>query len=70
MRRGKSAYDDDTLMPFGRYKGQALEDIPGAYFLALEKHGISDNNLQLYIDENRSFLEADDNYWDGDPNRW
>lgn len=47
------AYTDQTLMPFGMYKGKPLAAIPASYFMHLREQGYTnDENLNKYILEN------------------
>lgn len=53
-------YNDDTLMPFGKYKGEPLMDVPAAYFHWLwEQKPISDKRLQTYIEDNMDGLKME-----------
>lgn len=51
--------DDNSIMPFGKYKGQTLGIIPGSYFmwLGLQKWFIKSTNewhkgMMKYIEDN------------------
>jgi uncharacterized protein (DUF3820 family) len=53
FKQESEAYNDETLMPFGKYKGEELQDVPDSYFLYLfEETTMSDNKLKAYIIEN------------------
>ncbi len=40
---------DDDLMPFGKHKGERLEDMPADYFLYLWNEGVEHVGLRGYI---------------------
>lgn len=57
---------DESIMPYGKYKDKALEDVPASYLLWLEgqlkkHHGNSKFNILLldYIEDNRDELEKE-----------
>ena len=53
-------YNDDTLMPFGQYKGTTLEKVPAWYLLHLyEKNPQLDKRLREYIEDNMDVLEME-----------
>lgn len=50
-------YNDDTEMPFGKYKGTKLANVPASYFINfLDKIKDIDLGLKTYIRENRDAL--------------
>ncbi len=51
-------YYDTTPMPFGKYKGKQLQDVPASYLLWLwdEKLPLYDKALEAYILENLDVL--------------
>ena len=63
----KAAYTDDSRMPFGKYRGLAMKDIPATYLLWLlransprtGKEGPDRKALLDFIQERRSSLEID-----------
>lgn len=59
--------DDNSIMPFGKYKGKKLSDIPDDYFLWLHGVGINPKYYELeeYIEENLDAFKANVNR-----NRW
>jgi len=55
---------DETLMPWGKHKGEMLKDVPANYLLWLEGQNIkkterSDfiNGLLVYVDQFRDVIE-------------
>ncbi len=44
--------NDNSIMPFGKYKGKAMIDVPDEYFLWLYTNGLKDGNIKDYIDDN------------------
>lgn len=54
--------DDDSLMPFGQYKGRKMGDVPAAYLLYLWDDGVhaqTDRDIHKYIKECMSALLQD-----------
>jgi len=53
-------YTDKTLMPFGKYKGTALANIPASYLLWLRENA---NNLsepmKAYLEDNLEALRKE-----------
>lgn len=47
---------DLDLMPFGKYKGDKMEDVPASYLLWLRDHGVSNREVKQYIESNLSTL--------------
>lgn len=63
---GHTPYDDDDLMPFGKYKNERMMDVPASYFHWLwQNRPISDRRIELYIKENLDALkeEHEDGIW-------
>ena len=55
-------YNDDTLMPFGRYQGKPLIDVPARYLLWLYEKGLNQKtqqDLKLYIEDNLDVLRKE-----------
>lgn len=46
------SYTDKTLMPFGKYKGKALVNVPAEYLLWLRAQNCNNAALVAYIDAN------------------
>lgn len=50
---------DNSLMPFGKYKGQKMANVPASYLLwAFDNLNLQDN-VKQYIKKNRDALEAE-----------
>ena len=48
-------YTDDSLMPFGKYKGQKLANVPDSYLIWLHNNTDFkrlDSGLMMYIQDN------------------
>lgn len=45
-------FTDTTPMPFGKYKGKALINVPGPYLLWLYNNGCEHERLKKYIVSN------------------
>lgn len=57
---------DDSEMPFGKYKGQRLADVPDSYLLWLYERGIGNGPLKQYIEENLDAIKENakrDSQW-------
>lgn len=53
-------YTDETLMPFGQYKGEKLANVPPHYLLWCYDNILNlSGALKQYIDENRHVLEIE-----------
>jgi uncharacterized protein (DUF3820 family) len=48
----ETPFTDKTLMPFGKYKGKALINIPAYYFIWLWENTDVKGALHTYIKEN------------------
>lgn len=60
---------DDDLMPFGKYKGQPMSDVPAHYLHWLWYNGMKDDTkspVAAYIKENMHVLKSEnsDLIWD------
>ncbi len=53
---------DNSPMPFGRYKGKALVNVPASYLLVIYRQGIHPlyNDVKAYIEENMTVLQAEE----------
>lgn len=62
MRKNKrTPWTDETILEWGKHKGEALKDIPHSYFLWLAEQPWLPQWPQLatYIDQNRSRFKAE-----------
>lgn len=51
--------DDYDLMPFGKYKGYELGDVPAEYLLEILKSGEATGQLKEYIEDVKEILEVE-----------
>lgn len=49
--------NDNSLMPFGKYKGSKMIDVPASYLLWLYDNGLKDGDIKNYILDNMVILE-------------
>lgn len=60
--------DDDSKMPFGKYRGHPMSDVPASYFHYLWNDGLKyrTTNVSRYIKKNLDALkmEYQDGLWD------
>ena len=58
---GNPTFDDNYLMPFGKYKGQKLCNVPAGYLLWLNDQAWSfkDGPLKRYILDNMDILKQE-----------
>ena len=52
-------YTDKTLMPFGKYKGTALANVPAQYLLWLHGEGTSSPPLMEYLNDSLEALKQE-----------
>lgn len=52
-------YDDNTEMPFGKYQGVKLANVPASYLLWLYEKGPIDYRLRGYILDNMDVLKQE-----------
>lgn len=50
---------DYDLMPFGKYKGLELGDVPAEYLLSILKNGEAKGKLKEYIEDVKEILEVE-----------
>ena len=53
------SFDDNSIMPFGKFKGKQMANIPAPYFLWLYNEGCSHTGVRLYIQENLEGLKQE-----------
>lgn len=51
--------DDNSLMSFGRHKGEKLANVPAEYLLAFYERNKRGKKLRAYILENMEVLEQE-----------
>ena len=52
-------FTDESLMPFGKFKGNRLVDVPARYLLYLHRESIAKGDLKAYIEDNLEVLEKE-----------
>lgn len=50
-------YTDETEMPFGKYKGITLANVPASYLLWLRDNGNTFGAMRTYLEENLDVLK-------------
>ena len=50
---------DTSLMPFGKFKGKKMIDVPAKYLLYLYEHGLSAGSAKDYIIDNLDGLRKE-----------
>ena len=50
---------DESLMPFGKYKGEKMANVPAAYLLWLDKQTSLNMYVKEYIKENMEVLQKE-----------
>lgn len=48
---------DKSIMPWGKYQGQALANIPDSYFLWLYEANKAHGQLRVYIEDNLAAIK-------------
>lgn len=51
--------EDSDLMPFGKYKGKEMEDVPAQYLLWLYSEGCDNEYVIDYVEENLDVLRKE-----------
>lgn len=51
--------NDESLMPFGKYKNNKLANVPASYLLWLLTEGKITGDLKKYIEDNKAGLEIE-----------
>lgn len=51
-------FTDESIMPFGRYQGKKMEDVPASYLIWMWDEGnkINDSRVREYVLENLDVL--------------
>ena len=50
---------DESIMPFGRYKGDRLKTIPASYLIWLYENNKCNKDLNDYIEDNLDVLKLE-----------
>lgn len=58
------ALTDDSIMPFGKYKGTKLANVPASYLLYFYHEEKVYGDLKKYIEDNMDVLLSDQR-WEG-----
>lgn len=56
MQTTKEGFTDKTPMPFGKYKGTAMANVPAPYLLWLHNAGCDHDGVRGYINDNLEVL--------------
>lgn len=51
--------NDDSLMPYGKHKGEKLGNIPADYLLWLYENDRCDKQIREYIDDNMDVIKIE-----------
>ena len=54
--------DDESIMPFGKYKGEKMANVPAEYLLFLHSEGKCYGDVKEYIEENLEVLKKQADY--------
>lgn len=52
-------FNDESLMPFGKHKGEKMANVPAPYLLWLKENANLHDNLKNYIESNLDLLKAE-----------
>jgi uncharacterized protein (DUF3820 family) len=50
---------DESIMPFGKYKGEAMANIPPDYLLWLLENGNTYGDMKQYLEDNRETFKQE-----------
>ena len=50
---------DNSPMPFGKYKGTAMENVPADYLIWLHDNGKCNTEVKMYIVDNMDVLKKE-----------
>ena len=51
---------DNSLMPYGKYKGKKMANIPASYLLWMYRNDKLFKALEVYVEENMDALEKEE----------
>ena len=55
-------FDDNSLMPFGKYKGEKMANIPASYLIWLYENGNYYGSVKKYIADSMETLKQEIDY--------
>ena len=53
------ALNDNSIMPYGKYQGKKMANVPASYLLWLWENGKCCSKVKEYIEENEDVLEKE-----------
>lgn len=62
MTNSDTAMNDESIMPFGKYKGEKLANVPPDYLLWLFDNGKCYGEVRQYIEDNLEVLKSEIEY--------
>lgn len=51
--------DDDSKMPYGKYKGEKMENVPAGYLLWLYENNKCGEDVKQYIEDNIDVIKVE-----------
>ena len=51
--------NDESIMPFGQYKGEKMANVPSSYLLWLYENNRGTREIQEYVKENLDVIKSD-----------
>ncbi len=54
-----SKLEDFSPMPYGKYQGKAMEDVPASYLIWLYDNGRASPAVKKYIEDNMDVLQKE-----------
>lgn len=52
-------FNDNSVMPFGKYKGKKMIEIPADYLIWLHDQGCSNHQVKKYLNDNIDVLKTE-----------
>jgi len=52
-------FNDNSIMPFGKYKGKAMVNVPAVYLVCLYDQGCTHDDVRKYIATNLDVLKKE-----------
>ena len=53
------AYTDNDIMPFGKYKGRKMANVPAKYLIYIYDENKCNNKVREYIEDNLDALKSE-----------